>query len=185
VTDLFKPSVEKMNPKVVVCLFASGLAAASLAVLVPTVGVVLGVPWNTFWETVGGYFALAVMAAFLLANGFFARKLLYRREGVPVEILGAFRYGTRLESMAAGTGCTWPYARLLASSDLLRLDTPWGPLEWKKPRAPRLAVKRSFLGASFEIVDSEVASSPLYFLVPLWRASSLIQQLRELGFSVS
>jgi hypothetical protein len=65
---------------------------------------------------------------------YFANYFLYDKDDrAELQLLGGVRFGdTVVEAIFSGEGATWPFAKLSASQEALRLQTPFGNYAWER-----------------------------------------------------
>jgi len=134
--------------------------------------------------------AFAAASAVLFAGAFlqyFAKCFLYDKDDrAELQVLGGARFGdTVVDAMFSGKGATWPFAKLSASREILRLQTPFGNYAWERA-APRLIIQKTGLCAGLWKIDAEDApmTHPIIFSTFPWKAKIIERKLEELGYEV-
>lgn len=117
---------------------------------------------------------------------YFAKYLLYDRDDrAELQLLGGVRFGDTLEAMLSGKGATWPFAKLSASRERLRLQTPFGNYAWERAN-PRLIIEKTGLSTvQWKIGAEDVAMTrPIVFRTFPWKTGTIERKLKELGYEV-
>jgi len=118
---------------------------------------------------------------------YFAKYFLYDKDDrAELQSLGGVRFGdTVAESMFSGKGATWPFAKLSASQDTLRLQTPFGNYAWERAD-PRLIIQRTGLSTGHWKIGTEDAAMtrPIVFSTFPWNTKMIERKLQELGYEV-
>jgi hypothetical protein len=118
---------------------------------------------------------------------YFAKYFLYDRDDrAELQLLGGVRFGDTLEAMLSGKGATWPFAKLSASREKLRLQTPFGNYAWKRAD-PRLIIEKMGLSTGrWKIGAEDVAMTrPIVFSTFPWKTGIIERKLKELGYEVA
>lgn len=126
--------------------------------------------------------ALYAVVVFVFARSlrYLAGALLFeKRDRAPLQMVGGVRLGTFTQAMATGRGATWPFAKLSASRDEIRVQTPFGRYSWRRADLQmdlrQTMTKNLAIGADAEAI----------LFVPLpWRKGRLARSLRELGYDL-
>ena len=94
-----------------------------------------------------GFAALIVLFAGACLQ-YFARSFLYDKDDrAELQLFGGVRFGdTMVEAMFSGKGATWPFAKLSASRETLRLQTPFGDYAWERADAGLIIQKTGLSG---------------------------------------
>jgi hypothetical protein len=117
---------------------------------------------------------------------YFAKYFLYDRDDrAELQLLGGVRFGETLEAMLSGKGATWPFAKLSASREKLRLQTPFGNYAWERAD-PRLIIEKTGLSSGqWKIGAEDVAMTrPTVFSTLPWNTGMIERKLKELGYEV-
>lgn len=87
--------------------------------------------------------------------------------------------------IANGTGATWPFGKLSASQETLRLQSPFGNPAWERAD-PRLIIQKTGLfPGQWKIGAEDVATThPIVFSTPPWKTKMFERKLKELGYEV-
>jgi hypothetical protein len=117
---------------------------------------------------------------------YFAKYFLYDKDDrAELQLLGGVRFGdTVVEAMFSGKGATWPFAKLSASQETLRLQTPFG--NYTRERAdPRLIIQKTGLSGQWKIgaEDAALTRSIVFSTFP-WKTKMIERKLKELGYEV-
>src|SRR5580704_11698532 len=86
------------------------------------------------FEDAGNAIVTVVAAPFLMLclRALAGRFLFDKDDNADVWMLGGVRLGGRVAAAFAGRSATWPFAKLSASPERLRLQTPFGEFAWKR-----------------------------------------------------
>lgn len=117
---------------------------------------------------------------------FFASWLLYDKDDhAELQVLGGMRVGDIWQASATGKGATWPFAKLSASRETLRLQTPFGNYAWERTD-PRLRIQKTgLLPGQWKIGAEDAASSnSIIFSTWPWSAKALEGELKTLGYDL-
>jgi len=106
-----------------------------------------------------------------------AKYLLYREENADLQVIGGIRYGSFIEAMRSGKQGTWPFAKLLITTDRLWIHSPWGTEAWNRGQLPLMRLERSFLNPKLVIHMPEIT----FFLLP-WHCRKVEEAIRMLGY---
>jgi hypothetical protein len=134
-----------------------------------------------------GFFLFASIVLFAGAClQYFAKYFLYDKDDrAELQLLGGVRFGdTQVEAMLTGKGATWPFAKLSASQETLRLQTPFG--NYTRERAdPRLIIQKTGLSGQWKIGAEDAAlTRPIVFSTLFWKTKLIERKLKELGYEV-
>lgn len=116
----------------------------------------------------------------------FAKHFLYDKDDLAeLQLLGGVRFGNLSQAIANGTGATWPFAKLSASQDTLRLQTPFGNYAWERTD-PRLIIQRTGLFPGQWKIGAEDAARtrPIVFSTFPWKIKLIERKLKDLGYEV-
>jgi len=117
---------------------------------------------------------------------YFAKYFLYDRDDrAELQLLGGVRFGdTVVEAMFSGKGATWPFAKLSASRETLRLQTPFGNYAWERADAG-LIIQKTGRSGQWKIGAEDAAPThPIVFSVFPWKTKMIERKLKELGYEV-
>jgi hypothetical protein len=117
---------------------------------------------------------------------YFARHFLYDRDDrAELQLLGGVRFGDVLQAMLSGKGATWPFAKLSASGETLRLQTPFGNYAWERAD-PRLIIEKTGPSTGQWKIGAEDAAMtrPIVFSAFPWKTKIIERKLKELGYEV-
>ena len=145
---------------------------------------VLALPKNLNDIAIGFDGASTVFAGACLQ--YFAKYFLYDKDDrAELQLLGGVRFGdTVVEAMFSGKGATWPFAKLSASQETLRLQTPFGNYAWERAD-PRLIIQKTGLSGQWKIGAEDAAMTrPIVFSAFPWQIKLIEQKLKELGYEV-
>lgn len=117
---------------------------------------------------------------------YFAKYFLYDRDDrAELQLLGGVRFGDTLEAMLSGKGATWPFAKLSASREKLRLQTPFGNYAWERAD-PRLIIEKTGLSTGRWKIGAEgvATTRAIVFSTFPWKTGIIERRLKELGYEV-
>jgi hypothetical protein len=118
---------------------------------------------------------------------YFAKCFLYDKDDLAeLQVLGGVRFGdTVVEAMFSGKGATWPFAKLSASRETLRLQTPFGNYAWERAD-PRLIIQKTGLCTGLWKISAEDAAMtrPIVFSTFPWKTKIIERKLEELGYEM-
>jgi hypothetical protein len=117
---------------------------------------------------------------------YFAKSFLYDKDDrAELQLLGGVGFGdTVVEAMFSGKGATWPFAKLSASRETLRLQTPFGNYAWERADAG-LIIQKTGLSGQWKIGAEDAAlTHPIVFSVFPWKTKMIERKLKELGYEV-
>ena len=166
-----------------VLLLTFVLAALFMVVLYGVL--VLALPKNLINLAIGFDGASTILFAGACLQ-YFAKYFLYdRNDRAELQLLGGVRFGdTVMEAMFSGKGATWPFAKLSASQQTLRLQTPFGNYAWERAD-PRLMIQKTGLSGQWKIGTEDAAlTRPIVFSTLPWKTKMIEQKLGELGYEV-
>ena len=147
---------------------------------------VLALPKNLNDIAIGFAGALTVLFAGACLQ-YFAKCFLYDKDDrAELQLLGGVRFGdTVVEAMFSGKGATWPFAKLSASRETLRLQTPFGNYAWERAD-PRLIIDKTGLSTGQWKIGAEDAAMtrPIVFSTFPWKTKIIERKLQELGYEV-
>jgi hypothetical protein len=93
-------------------------------------------------------------------------------------------FGNLSQAIANGTGATWPFAKLSASQETLRLQTPFGNYDWEKAD-PRLIIQKTGLSGQWKIgAENAAMTRSIVFSTFPWKIKTVERKLKELGYEV-
>jgi hypothetical protein len=144
---------------------------------------VLALPKNLNGIAIGFDGASTVLFAGVCLQ-YFAKYFLYDKDDrAELQLLGGVRFGdTVVEAMFSGKGATWPFAKLSASQETLRLQIPFGNYAWERAD-PRLIIQRTGLSGRWKIGAEDAAlTRPIVFSTFPWKTKMIEQKLKELGY---
>ena len=117
----------------------------------------------------------------------FAKCFLYDKDDrAELQVLGGVRFGdTVVEAMFSGKAATWPFAKLSASREMLRLQTPFGNYAWERADQ-RLIIQKTGLCTGLWKIGAEDAAMtrPIVFSTFPWKTKIIERKLQELGYEV-
>jgi hypothetical protein len=146
---------------------------------------VLALPKNLINIAIG----FAGVSAILFGGAcvqYFAKYFLYEKDDrAELQLLGGIRFGDTLEAMLSGKGATWPFAKLSASRETLRLQTPFGNYAWERAD-PRLMIQKTGVSTGQWQIGAEDAATtrPIVFSTFPWKTKIIERKLKELGYEV-
>ena len=147
---------------------------------------VLALPKNLNDIAIGFDGASAVLFAAACLQ-YFSKRFLYDKDDrAELQLLGGVRFGdTVVEAMLSGKGATWPFAKLSASQETLRLQTPFGNYTWERAD-PRLIIQKMGLYTGQWKIGAEGAATtrPIVFTTSPWKTKIIERKLKELGYEV-
>jgi hypothetical protein len=116
---------------------------------------------------------------------YFAKSFLYDKDDrAELQLLGVGFGDTVVEAMFSGKGAIWPFAKLSASRETLRLQTPFGNYAWERADAG-LIIQKAGLSGQWKIGAEEAAlTHPIVFSVFPWKTKMIERKPRELGYEV-
>jgi hypothetical protein len=171
--------------KAVFVLLLTFLSTVLFALML--VGVLeLAFPENLKDDAIGFFlFVLVILFAGTCAQ-YFAKYFLYDKDDrAELQMLGGIRFGNLSQAIANGTGATWPFAKLSASQETLKLQTPFGNYTWEKAD-PWLIIQRTgLLPGRWKIGAGDAARKrPIVFSTLPWKIKMIERKLKELGYRV-
>jgi hypothetical protein len=166
-------------------LFGAFAATAAFAViLIFTAQMYFDIKSNS-----AGLALFAVIALFMLAfTQHLAKSMLFAApDFAPLQVLGGVRMGSNTGILGSGRGATWPFTKLSASQELMRVQTPFGSFSWENGGAARPSIRRTgLLPGGWTIGDgSALGTTSITFVTWPWLATKIERKLQELGFLVA
>jgi hypothetical protein len=146
---------------------------------------VLALPNNLINIAIGFAGASAVLFGGACIQ-YLAKHFLYDRDDrADLQLLGGVRFGDTLEAMLSGKGATWPFVKLSASRETLRLQTPFGNYAWERAD-PRLIIQKTGRSTGQWKIGAEDAAMTraIVFSTFPWKTRIMERKLRELGYEV-
>ena len=98
---------------------------------------------------------------------YFAKSFLYDKDDrAELQLLGGVGFGdTVVQAMFMGKGATWPFAKLSASRETLRLQTPFGNYGWERADAG-LIIQKTGQSGQWKIGGEDAAlTHPIVFIL--------------------
>jgi hypothetical protein len=105
------------------------------------------------------------------------RFLFDKDDKADVESLGGVRLGGRVAAAFSGRSASWPFAKLSASPERLRLQTPFGKYAWRRQDI-------RLIGGAFgrlKIETNDAATKITFYALP-WAVRGMKVKLRALGY---
>jgi hypothetical protein len=168
---------------VFVLLLTFVLTALFMVMLFSVLRLVLPKTLNDIAGAIG--FAIIVLFAGACLQ-YFAKYFLYDKDDrAELQLLGGVRFGDLSQAIANGTGATWPLAKLSASQETLRLQTPFGNYAWERAD-PRLIIQKTglFPGQWKIGAGGAARKRPIVFSTHPWKAKMVERKLKELGYEM-
>jgi hypothetical protein len=164
---------------VFVLLLTFVLTALFMVMLFSVLKLVLPKTLNDIAGAIG--FAIIVLFAGACLQ-YFAKYFLYDKDDRAVlQLLGGARFGDLSQAIANETGATWPLAKLSASQETLRLQTPFGNYAWE-----RLIIQKTglFPGQWKIGAGGAARKRPIVFSTHPWKTKMVERKLKELGYEM-
>ncbi|MGA2894501.1 MAG: hypothetical protein ABSE22_16680 [Xanthobacteraceae bacterium] len=165
------------------------LVSAALFMLLLYGALALAVPKNFNDIAIGFAGATTVLFAGACLQ-YFAKSFLYDKDDrAELQLFGGVRFGdTVVEAMFSGKGATWPFAKLSATRETLRLQTPFGNYAWGRAD-PRPIIQKTGRSGQWKIGAEDTAltrpiARPIVFSVFPRRTKTIERKLKALGYEV-
>jgi len=149
---------------------------ATVAVLIPLYFMLTGIPG---FEGADNAIVTAVVVLYLTLclRGLAGRFLFDKDDTANVQVLGGVRLGGRVAAALSGRSVSWPFAKLSASPERLRLQTPFGKYAWNRQD---VHLTSGALGQWK--IETNIASMEITFYALPWVARGATLKLRRLGY---
>ena len=116
---------------------------------------------------------------------YFAKSFLYDKDDrAELQLVGGVKSDGLLQAKENGKGVPF-FAKLSASREMLRLQTPFGNYAWERPD-PRLIIQktRPFPGQWKIGTEDATTTRSIIFGTQPWKAKMVERKLKELGYEV-
>jgi hypothetical protein len=136
---------------------------------------------------VGGFalFLSVVLIWGVCLEQFADRFLFEKGDQAELQVVGGIRFGGAAQMATTGKGASWPFAKLSASPQALRLQTPFGNYAWDGAD-PHLKIRSTgrFFG-EWEIGSDDAKPGDLaVFSAWPWERNATEAKLGELGYEL-
>lgn len=133
-------------------------------------------------ELAGFGFFLIVLGFTFLSLRFFATQFLFEtNDKADLQRLGGVRFGSIFQTILTGKGASWPFAKLSASKEFVRIQTPHGNFNWKTNELGPIE-RCGLLPGSWKFENKNLSDPKTFtFMVAPWLARKVETELKKLG----